>query len=84
MASGEFAALLEEHFETWGLTPAERDVAILTIKGLSVAEIAAARGSAEGTVKAHSAALYRKAGVTGRMQLVTLFLDALMEEPLAG
>lgn len=39
-------------------------------------------GSAEGTVKAHSAAVYRKAGVTGRMQLVTLFLDELMEGPL--
>lgn len=84
VASGEFAALLEEHFATWGLTPSERDVAVLTIKGLSVAEIAEARGSAEGTVKAHSAAVYRKAGVTGRMQLVTLFLDELMEGPLDG
>lgn len=84
VASGEFAALLEEHFARWGLTPSERDVAVLTIKGLSVAEIAEARGSAEGTVKAHSAAVYRKAGVTGRMQLVTLFLDELMDGPLSA
>ncbi len=74
-ASGEFTKLMEDHFEDWGLTASERDVAILAIKGLSIAEIAAARGSAEGTIKAHSAAVYRKAGVSGRLQLLSLFVD---------
>jgi len=83
-ASGEFAKLLEDHFNEWGLTAAERDVALFSIKGLSVAEIAAARGSAEGTVKAHSAAVYRKAGVSGRHQLLSLFVDELIETPLAA
>ncbi len=47
-----------------------------------MAEIAEARGSAEGTVKAHSAAVYRKAGVTGRLQLLSLFVDELVEAPM--
>ena len=81
-ASGEFSKLLDERFVDWGLTASERDVAILSIKGLSVAEIASARGSAEGTVKAHSAALYRKASVTGRLQLLSLFVDELVEAPM--
>ncbi len=81
-ASGEFGNLLEDRFADWGLTASERDVAILSIKGLSVAEIAEARGSAEGTVKAHSAAVYRKAGVTGRLQLLSIFVDELVEAPM--
>ena len=81
-ASGEFSKLMEDRFADWGLTASERDVAILSIKGLSVAEIAQARGSAEGTIKAHSAALYRKAGVTGRLQLLSLFVGELVEAPM--
>lgn len=76
--SGAFAELLDERFGEWGLTPAERDVAWFTIKGLSIAEIARIRGTSEGTVKAHSNAIYRKAGVTGRTQLLSLFIEDLM------
>lgn len=83
-ASGEFGKLLDDRFADWGLTASERDVAILSIKGLSVADIAQARGSAEGTVKAHSAAVYRKSGVTGRLQLLSLFVDELVDAPMIG
>jgi DNA-binding CsgD family transcriptional regulator len=78
--SGAFAVLLEERFAQWGLTRSERDVAWFTIKGLSIAEIARLRGTSEGTVKAHSNAIYRKAGVSGRTQLLSLFIEDLMEE----
>jgi DNA-binding CsgD family transcriptional regulator len=77
--SGAFATLLEERFAQWGLTRSERDVAWFTIKGLSIAEIARLRGTSEGTVKAHSNAIYRKAGVSGRTQLLSLFIEDLME-----
>lgn len=82
VASGAFADLLETRFAEWSLTPAERDVAVLAIKGFSVAEMADLRSAAQGTVKAQCAALYRKAGVTGRLQLLSLFLDDLMADPL--
>ena len=77
--SGAFAELLTERFEEWGLTRSERDVAWFTIKGLSIAEIARLRGTSEGTVKAHSNAIYRKAGVSGRTQLLSLFIEDLMQ-----
>lgn len=81
-ASGAFMELLEEHFGDWGLTPAERDVALFSIKGLSTAEIAELRGTSEGTIKAQTNAIYRKAGVSGRPQLLSLFIDDLMSGSL--
>lgn len=81
-ASAAFMDLLEERFGGWGLTPAEREVALFAIKGLSTAEIAAVRTTSEGTVKAQTNAIYRKAGVSGRAQLLSLFIDDLMDDAL--
>jgi DNA-binding CsgD family transcriptional regulator len=78
-ASGAFLDMLEENFRRWSLTPSERDVALLAIKGFSVSEIAALRETRPGTVKAQCAAVYRKAGVSGRAQLLALFVDDLMD-----
>ena len=77
-ASGEFAELLEEYFEAWALTPSERDVALLAIKGMSISETAALRNTKEGTVKAQCNAIYRKAGVSGRTQLLSVFIEELL------
>jgi DNA-binding CsgD family transcriptional regulator len=79
-ASGAFMVLLEERFSEWGLTPSERDVALFAIKGMSTAEIATLRATSEGTVKAQTNAIYRKAGVSGRPQLLSLFIDDLMRD----
>ena len=80
LVQSAFRDHLEEKFEDWGLTNAERDVALFSIKGLSVAEIAAVRETSEGTVKAQSNAIYRKAGVSGRNQLLSLFIEDLIED----
>ena len=79
-ASGAFLDLLEERFVEWALTPAERDVALFAIKGMSTAEISVLRATSEGTVKAQTNAIYRKAGVSGRSQLLSLFIDDLMRD----
>ncbi len=79
-ASGLFMDVLAERFHEWGLTPAEKDVALFAIKGMSTAEIAQLRTTSEGTVKAQTNAIYRKAGVTGRSQLLSLFIDDLMRD----
>ena len=80
VASGAFMQVLNERFIAWRLTPAEADVALFAIKGLSTAEIAALRKTSEGTVKAQTNAIYRKAGVSGRSQLLSLFIDDLMRD----
>lgn len=76
--------MIDDYFVQWRLTPAEQDVATFLIKGADIAEIARLRGSAEGTVKAHLHAIYRKAGVSGRPALVSLLVEDLMAEPLMG
>ena len=84
IASGAFFELLDQHFTEWALTPAERDIAMFIVKGMSIAEIAGLRNSAEGTIKAHSSRIYAKAGVTGRHQLISLFIEELLADGLTG
>lgn len=80
--SGAFMELMQSRFTDWGLTSAERDVALFSIKGLSMQEIAALRGTAEGTIKAQTNAIYRKSGVSGRPQLLSLFIEDLMDDEI--
>ncbi|MCB2115043.1 MAG: response regulator transcription factor [Rhodobacteraceae bacterium] len=81
---GEFRSHMEARFARWGLTPAEAEVAVLAIKGLRTQEIAALRETSEGTVKAQTNAIYRKARVTGRTQLLSLFIEDLFAEEAAA
>ena len=77
-ARGELGAVIARQFAAWGLTPAERDVAMLALKGLDVAEIAEIRGAAQGTVRAQLTHIYSKAGVTGRAQFAAWFVEDLL------
>lgn len=81
-AAGALNELMLAYFDDWGLTPAEADVATFTIKGYSIAEIARIRQSAEGTIKSQLNAIYRKSGLAGRGQLVSLLIEDLMSGPL--
>lgn len=82
-ASGAFHEAVADRFDEWSLTPSERDVALFMIKGMSNTEIAGLRGTSEGTIKAQSTAIFRKAGVSGRAQLLGAFLDDLLDIPTA-
>lgn len=71
---------IQDRFNAWELTAAERDVALFTLKGMTVAEVAELRDTSEGTVKAQSAGIYKKAGVKNRTQLLSLFIDDLLQQ----
>jgi DNA-binding CsgD family transcriptional regulator len=81
-ASGAMEELMEQRFREWQLSPSETEIARFTIKGLSITEIARLRGTSEGTIKAQNNAVYRKAGVNGRAQLLGLFVEELIGGPL--
>lgn len=81
---GSFERVLAEKFDAWKLTSAEKDVALLIVKGLSVAEIAEARGTAPGTVKAQSSAIFRKVGVSSRTELMSNMLDEFIDVSSVG
>lgn len=84
VASGALRDAMHAYFEDWRLTQAEAAVAELVIKGKSIADIAAARGSAEGTIKTQLNSVYRKAGVAGRSRLVSILIEDLLEGPLSN
>lgn len=56
--------------EAHGLSPREREVLVMVIDGLDVAGIAEALVISIGTVKAHLHCIYKKAGVSGRVELM--------------
>lgn len=72
---------VERQFETWRLTPAEREVAVLLLKGLSFKEIAAVRETSERTGREQARAVYKKAGVAGRAELSAWFIEDLIGGP---
>lgn len=78
------AAAVDDQFRAWGLTPAERDVALRLLKGQSHKEIGASTGRSERTVRQHAVTAYHKAGVGGRAELAAFFLGDLTLPPAAG
>jgi len=68
---------VDQQFGAWQLTAAEREVALLLLKGHGHKQIAAATGRSERTVRQHAVAVYKKAGVQGRAALAAFFLEDL-------
>jgi DNA-binding CsgD family transcriptional regulator len=69
---------IDRQFREWGLTPVERETALLLLKGYGHKEIAALSDKSERTVRQHSVAVYRKSGLSGRAQLSAYFLEDLL------
>jgi len=69
---------IDRQFDRWGLTPAEREVALLQLKGLRHKEIAELRHTSERTVRQQALAVYRKSGLNGRSDLAAFFLEDLL------
>jgi DNA-binding CsgD family transcriptional regulator len=69
---------LDRQFQRWLLSPAEREVALLILKGLSHKEIAAVRSISEATARQQARAIYKKSGLSGRNDLAAFFLEDLL------
>jgi DNA-binding NarL/FixJ family response regulator len=69
---------IDEQLERWRLSAAEKEIALLLLKGLEHKEIAALRGVTETTVRQQAGSLYRKAGLAGRHELAAFFLEDLL------
>lgn len=86
-AAGEFEKYLKHQFDEWELSPTEKNITILVIKGFGNQEIAEIRGTTESTVKSQMSSIFRKTKTTSRNQLVTWMLedviDRLSTEPMA-
>jgi DNA-binding NarL/FixJ family response regulator len=69
---------IDSQFARWELTPAEREVGLLMLKGLSHREVADVRSTSEATVRQQALAIYRKSGLRNRSELSAFFLEDLL------
>lgn len=76
---GHFDTIIEERFHAWHLSAAESDIALLSLRGMKICEIARMRHTAEGTIKAQLSAVYRKSGIASRTELLAMFMDEFLE-----
>lgn len=72
------ALAIDQQLTKWNLTAAEKEVAFLLLKGLSLKEIAVVRCTTEKTARVQSMAIYSKAAISGRSELSAFFLEDLL------
>ena len=75
----DFGGLMENKFQRWGLTPAEKDISVLILKGLGTSEISEIRSTKLGTVKLQVHKILQKAGASNRAEFMSLFMDDFLD-----
>lgn len=70
---------IDQQLTKWNLSVAEKEVALLLLKGLSLKEIAEVRKTTEKTSRVQSIAVYSKSGLSGRSELAAFFLEDLLQ-----
>lgn len=69
---------IARQLDQWQLSDAEKEVAFLLLKGLSLKDIASVRRTTEKTARVQSSAVYAKSGLAGRSELSAFFLEELL------
>jgi DNA-binding NarL/FixJ family response regulator len=75
---GGLSKAIDMQLEEWHLSPSEKEIALLLLKGLSLKEIAEVRGVSERTARQQSVSIYQKSGLAGRAELSAYFLEDLL------
>jgi len=78
-ASRQYREVIDQQLKGWGLTPTEKEVAMLLLKGLSFEEAAGVRNCREKTIRQHATAIYRKSGLSGRHELAAWFFEDFLQ-----
>ena len=76
-ATSAEASRLDSFAQTLGLTPREAEVCRYLVQGRSLPFIAEQLYVTAGTVKTHAIHIYRKAGVTSKQELISLFGESV-------
>ncbi len=74
----EYSKYLHKQFDAWKLSPSEKEIAVLMLKGLSFVEIAEARDTKEKTVRQQASALYKKTNVSSRHEFSAWFFEDML------
>ncbi len=74
----EYSIYLHKQFDDWNLTPSEKDVALILLKGLSFKEMAEVRNTKEKTIRQQASTIYRKSSVAGRHEFSAWFFEDML------
>lgn len=75
---GDLSIAVDTQFHDWGLSDAERETALMLLKGLSHKRIGRLTHRSERTARQHAVAVYRKSGLAGRAELAGFFLEGML------
>ena len=75
----DFDAYVRTQFAKWQLTVAEKDVALLLLRGLNTSDIAELRSVSVGTIKVQAHNVFGKSGVSSRVEFMALFMDEFID-----
>ena len=66
---------IQTQFNDWQLSNSEQEVGLLLLKGFSLKEISALRGTTEKTIRQQASAIYKKSGLSGRHVFSAWFIE---------
>lgn len=75
----DFDEYVRSQFARWELTVAEKDVALLLLRGLNTSDIADLRSVTVGTIKVQAHNVFGKSGVSSRVEFMALFMDEFID-----
>lgn len=75
----DFDEYVRSQFAKWELTVAEKDVALLLLRGLNTSDIADLRSVSVGTIKVQAHNVFGKSGVSSRVEFMALFMDEFID-----
>ena len=75
----DFDEYVRNQFAKWELTVAEKDVALLLLRGLNTSDIAELRSVSVGTIKVQAHNIFGKSGVSSRVEFMALFMDEFID-----
>jgi DNA-binding NarL/FixJ family response regulator len=74
----EYQEIIQWQFREWSLSPSEKEVALLMLKGLSIRKISQSRSTQEKTVRKQASSIYEKSNLGGRHELSAWFFENLL------
>ncbi|EPG76167.1 transcriptional regulator, LuxR family [Leptospira fainei serovar Hurstbridge str. BUT 6] len=76
----EFWRSVKLQFGRWELTPSEQELAKYLLRGFSNPQIAAIRKKSLRTIENQTLSIYRKTGMTGKLEFIAYFIEPLLPE----
>ncbi|WP_040911928.1 helix-turn-helix transcriptional regulator [Leptospira broomii] len=76
----EFWSSVKLQFSRWELTRSEQELAKYLLRGFSNPQIAAIRKKSLRTIENQTLSIYRKTGMTGKLEFIAYFIEPLLPE----